>query len=70
MASLPKAFTRPDGTVDYNQGSNMAFQCAENIKVNQATMAGIKSDPKGGFDIRVPLAPNLVDVSSLSRFGK
>ena len=67
---LPKAFTRPDGKVDYLGATNMAFQCAENIKVNQATVAGIKSDPKGGFDIRVPLAPNLFDVSSLSRFGK
>ena len=48
----------------------MAFQCVENIKVNQATVAGIKSDPKGGFDIRGTFPPNLFDVNSLSRFGK
>lgn len=67
---LLKAFTRPDGKVDYFGASNMAFQCAENIKMNQATVAGIKSDPKGGFDIRVTFPPNLFDVNSLSRFGK
>ena len=27
----------------------MAFQSAENIKLNQATVAGIKSSPKAGF---------------------
>jgi len=67
---LTKPFTRPDGKVDYFGTSNMAFQCAENIKFNQATVAGIKSDPKGGFDIRVSFAPNLFDMNSLSRFGK
>jgi hypothetical protein len=65
-----KRFKRPDGTVDYLGATNMAFQCAENIKANQATVAGIKSDPKGGFDLRVPLPSGLFDVSSLSRFGK
>jgi hypothetical protein len=70
MAFIPKAFTRPDGKVDYNQGSNMAFQCAENIKRNQATVAGIKSDPKGGFDGRIVFRPNFFDVNSLSHHGK
>jgi hypothetical protein len=65
-----KPFTRPDGKVDYLGATNMAFQCAENVKVNQATVAGIKSDPKGGFDVRVTFPPNLFDVNSLSRFGK
>jgi hypothetical protein len=65
-----KAYTRPDGTVDHLGAANMAFQCAENVKINQATVAGIKSDPKGGFDLRVRHADNLFDVSSLSRFGK
>jgi hypothetical protein len=65
-----KPFKRPDGKVDYLGSSNMAFQCAENIKGNQATVAGIKSDPKGGFDLRVTFPPSLFDVNSLSRFGK
>ena len=32
MAWNPITFTRPSGKVDYNQGSNMAFQCVENLK--------------------------------------
>jgi hypothetical protein len=70
MAFLPRAFTRPDGKVDYNQSSNMAFQCAESIKRNQATLAGIKANPKGGFDGRITFPPNRFDVSSLSKHGK
>jgi len=48
----------------------MAFQCAENIQRNQATVAGIKSTPKSGFDGRVPFDSNLFDVNSMSHFGK
>jgi hypothetical protein len=70
MAFIPKKVTRPDGKVDYVQGSNMAFQCAENIKNNQATVAGIKSSPKSGFDSHVTFDPMFFDVSSLSKFGK
>jgi len=70
MAFLPKAFTRPDGKVDYNQGSNMAFQCAENVRRNQATVAGIKSDPKGGFDGRIVFPANFFDTNSLGQHGK
>jgi hypothetical protein len=70
MAYIPKAFTRPDGKVDYNQGSNMAFQCAENIKRNQATVAGIKSNPKSGFDGRIVFPPTFFDVNSLGQHGK
>jgi hypothetical protein len=70
MAFLPKAFKRPDGKVDYNQASNMAFQCAENIMRNQATVAGIKSNPKGGFDGRVKFPATFFDVNSLAHYGK
>jgi hypothetical protein len=70
MAFLDKAFTRPDGKADYNQASNMAFQCAENIKRNQATVAGIKSSPKSGFDSRVTFPPNGFDVNALGQIGK
>ena len=70
LAFLPKAFTRPDGKVDYNQASNMAFQCVENIQRNQATVAGIKSSPKSGFDGRVTFGPTFFATDSLSQHGK
>jgi hypothetical protein len=65
-----KAVKRPDGRVDYMRVSNMAFQCAESIHSNRATVAGIKSDPKGGFDFRVPFPPAMFDMTSLARSGK
>jgi hypothetical protein len=70
MAYLPKAFKRPDGKVDYNQASNMAFQCAENLKRNQATVAGIKTNPKGGFDGRITFPASFFDVNSLAHYSK
>jgi hypothetical protein len=70
MAYLPGKFTRPDGKVDYNQASNMAFQCAENVRRSQATVAGIKSNPKGGFDLRVTFPAAFFAVDSLSQHGK
>jgi hypothetical protein len=50
--------------VDYNQGGNMAFQCAENVKMNRATVAGIKSSPTSGLYGRVTFEPGIFDVKS------
>ena len=70
MAYNLAAYTRPDGRVDYIQGSNMSYQTAENIKATRATIAGLKSDPKAALDVHVPLEPALFDMNSLSRYGK
>ena len=70
MAFVPKEVTRPDGQRDWVQGSSMAFQCAENIKRDQATVAGIKSTPRSGFDSNVTYDANYFEMSTLNRFGK
>ena len=70
MGWNPLPFTRPNGKVDYNQGSNQAYQTVENVKLNRATVAGIKSSPKAGFYLRGPLNPALYDVDALARSGK
>jgi hypothetical protein len=70
MAWNPISFTRPDGKVDYNQGSNQAYQCVENLKLNRATVAGIKSSPDAGFYGRLKFDPRVFDVDSLARAGK
>ena len=70
MGWNPLPFTRPDGKVDYNQGSNQAYQCAENVKLNRATVAGIKSGPTAAFDGRVRFAQSFFDVDALARGGK
>jgi hypothetical protein len=70
MAWNPLPFTRPDGKVDYNQGSNQAYQAVENLKMNRATVAGIKSSPKAGFYTRIKFDPVIFTVDSLTRQGK
>jgi len=70
MAWNPLPVTRPNGKVDYQQGSNMAYQVAENIKMNRATVAGIKSSPTAGFYGRIKFDPSYFDVDALARHGK
>jgi hypothetical protein len=48
----------------------MAFQCAENLKQNQATVAGIKQSPKSGFDSHIKFDSNYFDMNTLNRYGK
>lgn len=66
----PIAFTRPDGQVDYNEGSNQAFQCIENLKLNRATVAGIKSTPKAPFMTHIKFDPGTFELDALARAGK
>jgi len=62
---------RPDGTKEWIWGSNFAFQCAENVKMNRATLGGLL--PKGkdvANDRRVSYDPSFFDYNALQRFGK
>jgi Protein of unknown function (DUF1329) len=48
-----------------------AWQCAENVKLNRATLAGLRSDPSSLFDRRVKHnIQQLFSIDMLSRFGK
>jgi hypothetical protein len=67
MAWNPHTVTRPNGAKDWVQGSNQAFQCSENVKINRATVAGIKSAPESGFDGRVTFAPAHFALDSMAR---
>src|SRR2546430_1870582 len=70
MAWNPHTVVRPNGKKDWVQGSNQAFQCSENVKINRATIAGIKSSPKAGFDARIKSDPSHFALESLARYGK
>ncbi|HSQ29009.1 MAG TPA: DUF1329 domain-containing protein [Gemmatimonadaceae bacterium] len=70
MAWMPYKAVRPDGTADYIQGSNMAFQCSENMKMHRATVAGIKASPNGPYDAKLKFDPQVFVLDSLSRYGK
>jgi len=62
---------RPDGTMENLWRSNFSYQCAENVKANRATLAGLL--PKGKDvpnDRRVHYDPSFFDSATLQRFGK
>jgi hypothetical protein len=70
MAYNPQPITRPDGQIDYVQGSNMAYQTAEAIKLERATIAGIKSSPDSVFHLRVLFNESKFALDSLAQAGK
>jgi hypothetical protein len=70
LAYEPHKVARPDGQVDFVQGSNMAYQSGENLKMNRATVAGIKSAPKSRFHGRAPMNESIFDLDALARKGK
>jgi len=70
MSYMPAPVDRGDGSFYYLEGSNMAFVCAENVKYNRATVGGIKSSPRSGFDFHVKFAPTQFDMNALSIYGK
>jgi hypothetical protein len=70
MAYTPARVDAGDGRFVYLEGSNMAFVCSENIKYNRATIGGVKSSPRSGFDFHTKFDPMLFEMNSLSRYGK
>jgi hypothetical protein len=70
QAYKPHKYTRPDGQVDYIQGSNSSFQLAENIKANRATSAGQKTSSRSALDSRVTYPKSYFDTSTMNRVGK
>jgi hypothetical protein len=70
QAYKPHKYTRPDGQVDYIQGSNSSFQVAENIKANRATSAGQKTSSRSALDSRVTYPKSYFDTSTMNRVGK
>jgi hypothetical protein len=66
----PQRVVRPDGTADYVQGSNMAYQTNEAIKLSRATVAGIKTTPTSRFLQRAPIDDSVFDLDALARRGK
>ncbi len=61
----------PDGGYEWFWSSQHAWQCAEALKHDRATLAGLREDMNLPFDRRVKLpVDQLFDVGTLSRFGK
>jgi hypothetical protein len=50
--------------------STQAYACAENFKMDRATLSGMRPDPKAAFYRRMPVDANIFDSVTLTRFGK
>jgi hypothetical protein len=71
LAYQKEEVKRPDGKSEWLWASNFSFQCAENVKMNRATIGGLL--PKGkdvANDRRVRYESSFFDSSRLNRFGK
>jgi hypothetical protein len=71
VAYQKQELTRPDGQHEWLWASNFSFQCAENIKLNRATLGGLLPPGKDvPNDRRVHYEPSFFDSATLQRFGK
>lgn len=50
--------------------STQAWACAENFKMNRATLSGMRAGPKAPSVRRIKLEPNLFDSQALARYTK
>jgi uncharacterized protein DUF1329 len=62
-------------TAPYNDherwwGSTFGWQCAENVKANRATVAGLQPNADVPNDRRQPLQPSFFDYTQLNKMGK
>lgn len=55
---------------EYLPASSMVWACAENFKMDRATLGGMRADPQAPAHRRVPIDAALFDSMSLTRFGK
>jgi hypothetical protein len=60
----------PSDKPEWLPTGTMVWACAENTKMNRATLGGIRADPSAAFYRRMPVDPNLFDSMALTRFGK
>jgi hypothetical protein len=63
------------GTAPYNDkerwwGSTFGWQCAENVKANRASLAGLQPTADAPNDRRMPLEPSFFDYTTLNKIGK
>jgi hypothetical protein len=62
--------TAPYNSTERWWGSTFGWQCAENIKANRATVAGLQPTADAPNDRRLPLKPSMFDYQALASAGK
>lgn len=59
-----------DGDIEWLPVSTMTWACAENFKMNRASLSGMRANPNDAAYRRVKHKHNLFDPMTLQRFGK
>lgn len=71
LAYQKQELARPDGQHEWLWASSQSYQCAENVKMNRATLGGLLPQGKDiPNDRRVRYEPSFFDYTTLQRFGK
>jgi len=60
----------PENDREWLTATTQAYACAENIKMNRASVSGLRSHPTAPYERRVPLKSGLFDPDTLHRVGK
>jgi hypothetical protein len=60
----------PADDPEWMPAGTMAWACAENVKMNRATVSGMRADPQAPYYRRIPVEANLFESAALTRFGK
>ena len=70
MARVNQPAGPPGPDQEYVFASKQVWACAENFKMNRATLGGMRPNPKAPFVRRAPIDTNVFDAQALSRYGK
>lgn len=61
---------QPAGDGESIFASTQVWACAENFKMNRATLGGMRANPKAPFVRRIQIDSNIFDSQALARYGK
>jgi hypothetical protein len=70
MARVNQPAGPPGPNQEYVFASKLVWACAENFKMNRATLGGMRANPKAPFVRRAPIDTNVFDPQALARYGK
>ena len=70
MASVNHPAGPPGPDHEYIFAGKQVWACAENFKMNRATLGGMRANPRAPFVRRAPIDTNVFDSQALARYGK
>ena len=69
MARINHPAGPPDAR-EWLPNGTQAYACAESLKMDRATLGGMRPSPKAAYYRRMPVSQHVFDPMALQRFGK